>query len=88
MDPGAKTNGGDLGWFTPNRMVPEFSAPLLALKPGEYTHKPVQTQYGWHVVQLIETRDVTPAAVRPGASQRLVQVVQAKKFRPTGRADA
>ena len=34
----SKNNGGDLGWFTPNRMVPEFSGALIALKPGEYTH--------------------------------------------------
>src|SRR5262249_48286509 len=43
----SKTNGGDLNWFTPDRMVPEFGAAVSALKPGEYTHKPVQTQYGW-----------------------------------------
>src|SRR6516162_4440112 len=56
----SKNNGGDLGWFTPGRMVPEFAGAVMALKPGEYTHKPVQTQYGWHVIQLLETREVTP----------------------------
>ncbi len=80
MDPGAKTNAGDLGWFTPDRMVPELSAAVLTLKPGEYTHKPIKTQYGWHVVQLIETRDLTPPSFDQ-VKQRLVQVVQAKKFR-------
>src|SRR5262249_37063946 len=44
----SKENGGDLGWFTPDKMVKPFSDAVLALKPGEYTHKPVQTQYGWH----------------------------------------
>jgi len=76
----SKNNGGDLGWFTPNRMVPEFSGALIALKPGEYTHKPVQTQYGWHVIQLLETREVQPPTYDQ-VRQRLEQVVQAKKFR-------
>ena len=76
----SKNKGGDLGWFTPDRMVPQFSGALLALKPGEYTHQPIQTQFGWHVIQLLETRDLTPPPfdqVKP----RLEQMVQAKKFR-------
>jgi peptidyl-prolyl cis-trans isomerase C len=76
----SKNNGGDLGWFTPGRMVPEFAGAVMALKPGEYTHKPVQTQYGWHVIQLLETREVTPPPFEQ-VRQRLVQVVEAKKFR-------
>ena len=76
----SKNNGGDLGWFTPGRMVPEFAGAVMALKPGEYTHKPIQTQYGWHVIQLLETREVTPPPFEQ-VRQRLVQVVQAKKFR-------
>jgi len=76
----SKNNGGDLGWFTPGRMVPEFAGAVMALKPGEYTRKPVQTQYGWHVIQLLETREVTPPPFDQ-VRQRLVQVVEAKKFR-------
>ena len=76
----SKNNGGDLGWFTPNRMVPEFSGAVMALKPGEFTRKPVQTQYGWHVIQLMETRPVTPPTFDQ-VRQRLEQIVQAKKFR-------
>ena len=76
----SKTNGGDLGWFTPDRMLPEFSGAVMALKPGEYTKKPVQTQYGWHVIQLIDTRDLA-APQFDQVKQRLEQVVQAKKFR-------
>jgi peptidyl-prolyl cis-trans isomerase C len=76
----SKNNGGDLGWFTPGRMVPEFAGAVMALKPGEYTHKPVQTQYGWHVIQLLDTREVAPPPFDQ-VRQRLVQVVQAKKFR-------
>jgi peptidyl-prolyl cis-trans isomerase C len=76
----SKNNGGDLGWFAPNRMVPEVAAAVAALKPGEYTHTPVHTQYGWHVIELLETREVSP----PPFDQvrgRLEQMVEAKKFR-------
>lgn len=79
MDP-SKSNGGDLGWFTPDRMVPEFAGALVALKPGEYTHKPVQTQYGWHIIQLLDTRELAPPPFDQ-ARQRLEQIVQTKKFR-------
>ena len=76
----SKSNGGDLGWFTPDRMVAEFSGAVMALKAGEYTHKPVQTQYGWHVIQLLDTRELTPPPFDQ-VRQRLEQVVQNKKFR-------
>ena len=76
----SKSNGGDLGWFTPDRMVAEFSGAVMALKAGEYTHKPIQTQYGWHVIQLLDTRELTPPPFDQ-VRQRLEQVVQNKKFR-------
>jgi peptidyl-prolyl cis-trans isomerase C len=76
----SKSNGGDLGWFTPARMVPAFAGAVVALKPGEYTHRPVQTQYGWHVIQLLDTRETTPPPFDQ-VRQRLEQSVQAKKFK-------
>src|SRR5512140_1383695 len=76
----SKDNGGDLGWFTPDKMVKPFSDAVLSLKPGEYTHKPVQTQYGWHVIELVETRDLQPPTY-DSMRQRLEQVVQAKKVK-------
>jgi peptidyl-prolyl cis-trans isomerase C len=79
IDP-SKNNGGDLGWFVTSRMVPAFAGAVVALKPGEYTHRPVQTQYGWHVIQLLDTRDVTPPPFDQ-VRQRLEESVQAKKFR-------
>lgn len=48
-------NGGDLGWFGPGMMVPPFEEAVLAMEPGEIS-EPVQTQFGWHVIQLKETR--------------------------------
>jgi peptidyl-prolyl cis-trans isomerase C len=76
----SKDNGGDLGWFTPDKMVKPFSDAVLGLKPGEYTKKPVQTQYGWHVIELVETRDLQPPNY-DNVRQRLEQVVQAKKIK-------
>ena len=76
----SKDNGGDLGWFTPDRMVKPFSDAVVALKPGEFTKTPVQTQYGWHIIKLEETRDLSPPAFDT-VKQRLDQVVQGKKFK-------
>ncbi len=53
----SKANGGDLGWFTTARMVKPFGDAVKALKVGETTTDPVQTQYGWHVIKLVDTRD-------------------------------
>ena len=75
----SKSNGGDLGWFTPDRMVPEFAGAVMALKAGEYTHKPIQTQYGWHIIQLLDTRELTPPPFDQ-VRARLEQIVQNKKF--------
>jgi peptidyl-prolyl cis-trans isomerase C len=77
MDSSSKT-GGDLGWIGLDR-VPEFSAAIASLKPGEYTHTPIQTQYGWHVIQLIATRPLAPPPYDQ-VKQRLSQMVEAKKF--------
>lgn len=56
-DPGAK-NGGDLGWFPAEQMVPPFAAAVRSLQKDEYTKSPVQTNFGWHVILLEDTRDM------------------------------
>ena len=76
----SKSNGGDVPFTTPERMPPAYAAAVIALKPGEYTRTPVQTQFGWHVIQLVETRDLNPPSYEQ-VKQRLEQVVQQKKFR-------
>jgi len=58
---GSAQQGGDLGWFAPGMMIPDFQAAVEALEPGQVSD-PVQTRFGWHVIQLMETR---PATVPP-----------------------
>lgn len=50
-------NGGALGWFGPGMMVPEFEAAVMDLEAGAISAAPVQTQFGWHVIKLNETRE-------------------------------
>jgi peptidyl-prolyl cis-trans isomerase C len=52
--------GGDLGWFTLDSMVKPFSDAVAALQPGQLTDQPVQSQFGWHVIKLEDTRAVAP----------------------------
>ncbi|WP_343560482.1 peptidylprolyl isomerase [Kiloniella sp. b19] len=50
-------NGGDLGYFTAARMVPEFSAAAFSMKPGDHSSEPVRTQFGWHVIKVEDERE-------------------------------
>lgn len=57
-DPGSAQNGGDLGWFGKGRMVPEFEAAAFALeKSGDFTTRPVQSSFGYHIIQLIAKQE-------------------------------
>lgn len=53
-------NGGDLGWFDAGTMVPEFSAAVAEMKPGQHSAAPVQTQFGFHIIKLNDTRSKEP----------------------------
>ncbi len=55
-DSGSKDKGGDLGWFPANTMVKPFTEALTSIKKSTFTTTPVQTQYGWHVIKLEDTR--------------------------------
>ncbi|MEM8540820.1 MAG: peptidylprolyl isomerase [Pseudomonadota bacterium] len=55
-------NGGDLGYFTKGRMVPEFETAVFALDVGSYTKEPVKTQFGYHVIMSDDLRPIQPPA--------------------------
>ncbi len=56
IDPGSKVNGGDLGWFDPQAMVPEFGAAVAQLEKGKFTAEPVKSSFGYHVILLEDSR--------------------------------
>jgi peptidyl-prolyl cis-trans isomerase C len=55
--------GGELEWFTLENMVPEFSTEIKTLDKNQITTKPVKTRYGWHVIQLLDKREIPPPAL-------------------------
>lgn len=59
-DPSAAQNDGDLGYFTREAMVPEFSAAAFAMQKGTWSKDPVQSQFGWHVLLVEDKRTTTP----------------------------
>ena len=76
---GSAANGGDLDWASPASYVPEFSKAMVALKKGEITQTPVQSQFGWHVIKLEDTR---PAKVPPfeEVKQQVTEQLQQRKL--------
>ncbi len=79
-DTASAANGGDLGWFAEEDMLPEFSKAAFALKPGTYTKEPVQTRFGYHVIYVLDKRprqvpplDQVGEAIRKKLSQDAVK---------------
>ena len=69
LDTGSKAKGGDLGWFDPQNMVPEFGQAIIKLNKGEFSMEPVKSQFGYHVILLEDNR--------PKSAPPLDQVKQA-----------
>ncbi len=75
-DAGSRNGGGELGWFDPHGMVPEFGAAVAKLEKGKFTLEPVKTQYGYHVILLEDTRSQpipTIEQVKPQLSKQVQQ---------------
>lgn len=60
-DKGSGANGGELGWFTKEKMVPEFAEAAYKLKKGEVS-APVKSQFGWHIIKLEDRRPIKVAS--------------------------
>ena len=71
-DPGSKERGGDLGWANPASFVPPFSAAMTKLEKGKFTETPVKSDFGWHVIQLEDTRELK----LPGIDEAKGQISQ------------
>lgn len=79
-DPSGKANGGDLGYFTKEQMVPEFSSVAFKLKKGQISG-PVKTKFGWHVIKVEDKRVKPPPTfeqVKPQVEQFVTRKAQAE----------
>ena len=74
--------GGDLGYFTREKMVPEFSAAAFELRPGDVTKSPVKTQFGWHVIKVEDrrTQDAPSYAQAEGQMREQVEEQLTRKY--------
>lgn len=85
------SKGGDLGYFTQGDMVPEFAAAAFAMKPGDISESPVQTQFGWHVIKVEDRRQSQPPAldeVRDQLQQQIAgQIIEQKMTELRTKAD-
>ncbi|MDP1625623.1 peptidylprolyl isomerase [Parvibaculum sp.] len=86
-DPGSAD--GDLGWFRREEMVPEFGNAVFSMTPGELS-EPVETQFGWHVIQLVELRDLPKPAYEEAHDEIVRQLAreEGQKLMEKLRADA
>jgi peptidyl-prolyl cis-trans isomerase C len=75
-DPGSKERGGDLGWANPASFVKPFSDAMVKLEKGKYTAQPVKSDFGWHVIQLDDTRDVKVPTFEEAKGQLAQQMQQ------------
>ncbi len=78
-DPGSSTKGGDLGWINPGTMVPPFEQALSLLSANQLS-EPVQTQYGWHIIEVLgkRTHDNTGSIKRKKAQD----TIRTRKIEP------
>jgi peptidyl-prolyl cis-trans isomerase C len=88
-DPSAAQQGGDLGFFKKDEMVPEFADAAFALQPGQISPTPVHTQFGWHVIMLVERKRDQPPSFDQARDELRQQIIKdgVKKVVAQARAD-
>ena len=79
IEPGAKDSGGDLGYFTQDKMVKPFGDAAFALKVNEIS-QPVQTQFGWHIIQVLDRRPAAKPTLE-AMTQQIGQSLYVAKYR-------
>jgi len=75
QDPGSSVKGGDLGWAVPSNFVKPFADAMVAMSKGQIS-APVQSQFGWHIIKLEDTRDLKVPSfdeVKPNLTQHMQQ---------------
>jgi peptidyl-prolyl cis-trans isomerase C len=75
-DPSAAQQGGDLGFFKKDEMVPEFADAAFALQPGQISQQPVHSQFGWHVILVVERRKAEPPSYDQAREQLRQKMIQ------------
>lgn len=83
VDTGTKDKGGDLGFFGQAQMVPPFSAAAFSMRPGQIS-KPVQTQFGWHIIQVQEKRPAHNASLAEASPKVRANLLQQQETTMSG----
>lgn len=76
---GSAAEGGDLGYFGPGRMVPEFEKAAFALEVGAYTKIPVKSQFGFHIIKVVDKRIQQPPAYEQ-VKEQIRSVLLSEKY--------
>ncbi|MBU3639250.1 peptidylprolyl isomerase [Polynucleobacter sp. AP-RePozz3-80-G7] len=80
LDPGSAKNGGDLGWVSDKALVPEFSKAMVQLKNGQITDKPVKSQFGWHIIKVMDSRDIQAPSFEEMKAQLKQMIISDKNW--------
>src|SRR5579859_2796714 len=88
-DPSGAQQGGDLGFFKKDEMVPAFADAAFALQPGQISQTPVHTQFGWHVIMVVERKRGEPPTFEQARDELRQQIIKdgVKKVVAQARAD-
>lgn len=80
VDKASARNGGSLGWFDKNQMVPDFTKVAFSLKPGEFTKEPVKTQFGYHII-MVDDKKAPSTISFEQAKRGIDQQLKADEFK-------